>query len=66
MARRTCAISPLLTPGFGEKDLAIDELSKAAKIPSDVTYGQLRLHPYWDSLRGDARFEKVVASPAPK
>ncbi len=51
---------------LGEKDLAIDELSKAAKIPSDVTYGQLRLHPYWDSLRGDPRFEKVVASLAPK
>ena len=51
---------------LGEKDLAIDELSKAAKIPSDVTYGQLRLHPYWDSLRGEPRFEKVVASLAPK
>jgi TolB-like protein/class 3 adenylate cyclase/Tfp pilus assembly protein PilF len=51
---------------LGEKDLAIDELSKASKIPSDVTYGQLRLHPYWDSLRGDPRFEKIVASLAPR
>jgi serine/threonine-protein kinase len=51
---------------LGEKDLAIDELSKASKIPSDVTYGQLRLHPYWDSLRGDPRFEKLVASLAPR
>jgi len=26
----------------------------------------LRLHPYWDPLRGDPRFEKVVASLATK
>jgi tetratricopeptide (TPR) repeat protein len=51
---------------LGEKDLAIAELQKAASSPSDVTYGQLRLHPYWDPLRGDPRFEKIVASLAPK
>jgi TolB-like protein/Flp pilus assembly protein TadD len=50
----------------GEKDLALEQLSIAAKIPSDVSYGQLRLHPYWDPLRGDPRFEKIVASLAPK
>jgi hypothetical protein len=26
----------------------------------------LRLDPSWDSLRGDPRFEKIVASLAPK
>ena len=26
----------------------------------------LNLHPYWDPLRGDPRFEKIVASLAPK
>jgi hypothetical protein len=31
-----------------------------------VTYGYLRLHPFWDSLRGDPRFEAIVASLAPK
>jgi serine/threonine-protein kinase len=50
----------------GEKDLALEQLSIAAKIPSDVSYGQLRLHPYWDPLRGDPGFEKIVASLAPK
>jgi serine/threonine-protein kinase len=50
----------------GEKDQALEQLSIAAKIPSDVTYGQLYLHPYWDPLRGDPRFEKIVASLAPK
>src|SRR5439155_23302464 len=31
-----------------------------------LTYGQLKLLPQWDPLRGDPRFEKIVASLAPK
>ncbi len=50
----------------GEKDLAFEQLSVATHIPSHLSYGHLRLHPYWDSLRGDPRFEKIVASLAPK
>jgi len=50
----------------GQKDLAIKQLQRAATIPSAVNYGMLRLHPYWDELRGDPRFEQVVASLAPK
>jgi len=50
----------------GEKDLALQQLAVAASIPSELSYGQLRLHPYWDPLRGDPRFEKIVASLAPK
>jgi TolB-like protein/class 3 adenylate cyclase/Tfp pilus assembly protein PilF len=38
----------------GEKNLALDQLETVARIPSEVNYGQLRLHPYWDPLRGDA------------
>jgi len=49
----------------GEADQALEQLKRAATIPSEVTYGQLRLHPYWDALRGDPRFEKIVASLAP-
>jgi tetratricopeptide (TPR) repeat protein len=49
----------------GEIDLALEQLAKAAAIPSDVSYGQLRLHPFWDPLRGDPRFDKIVASLAP-
>jgi hypothetical protein len=30
------------------------------------SYGALKLLPYWDPLRGDPRFEKIVASLAPK
>jgi tetratricopeptide (TPR) repeat protein len=50
----------------GERDLAIEQLETLAKIPAGVTYGDLRLDPYWDPLRGDPRFEKIVASLAPK
>jgi tetratricopeptide (TPR) repeat protein len=44
----------------GEKDLAIKQLEELVRIPSPVSYGQLRLHPFWDPLRGDPRFEKLV------
>jgi hypothetical protein len=51
----------------GDKDRAIERLTEAAKLPgSHVTYGYLRLHPLWDPLRGDPRFEEIVASLAPK
>jgi TolB-like protein/class 3 adenylate cyclase/Tfp pilus assembly protein PilF len=50
----------------GEVDLALEQLSVAASIPSHLSYGRLRLHPYWDPLRGDPRFEKIVASLAPR
>jgi serine/threonine-protein kinase len=50
----------------GEKDLALKQLAEAAQRPSSLNYGSLRLHPDWDSLRGDPRFEKIVASLAPK
>ena len=49
----------------GEKELALAQLEQAARIPSEVNYGYLRLHPYWDPLRGEPRFEKIIASLAP-
>ena len=50
----------------GERDLAFKQLEVLAKIPCGVTYGDLRLNLFWDPLRGDPRFEKIVASLAPK
>jgi len=50
----------------GERDLAIEQLEIVSKIPTGPTYGMLRLDPVWDPLRGDPRFEKIVASLAPK
>ena len=49
-----------------EKDLALEQLAVSAKTPNGVTYGELKLDPKWDSLRGDPRFEKIVESLAPK
>jgi len=50
----------------GEKDLALKQLAEATHLPSTLNYGWVRLHPDWDPLRGDPRFEKIVASLAPK
>jgi TolB-like protein/Flp pilus assembly protein TadD len=51
----------------GDKDLALESLEQAVQLPSYTitTYGQLKLLPFWDPLRGDPRFEKTVASLAP-
>jgi serine/threonine-protein kinase len=51
---------------IGEKDLALQQLTVAIQNPSFISYGQLKLHPYWGALRGDRRFEKIVDSLAPK
>src|SRR5438094_2918782 len=50
----------------GEKELALQQLDILTRMPSAVTYGRLKLHPFWDPLHGDPRFEKIVASLAPK
>jgi hypothetical protein len=48
----------------GERDLAIEQLEALAKIPGGPSYGELRLSPVWDPLRGDPRFEKIIAESA--
>jgi serine/threonine-protein kinase len=50
----------------GEKDLACEQLAIAVRPPSPLNYGKLKLLPFWDPLRGDPRFEKIVAYLAPK
>jgi serine/threonine protein kinase/tetratricopeptide (TPR) repeat protein len=50
----------------GDKDLACEQLAIAVRPPSPLNYGNLKLLPFWDPLRGDPRFEKIVASLAPK
>src|SRR5438067_1536281 len=50
----------------GERELALEHLEVVARIPGGPSYGDLRLNPMWDPLRGDPRFEKIVASLAPK
>lgn len=55
----------IIAAWVGEKDLACEQLAKAVQLPGTISYGQLKLLPYWDPLRGDPRFEKIVASMAP-
>jgi hypothetical protein len=50
----------------GDKDLACEQLTIVTGQPSPISYGQLKLLPFWDPLRGDPRFEKVVSSLAPR
>ena len=50
----------------GNNDLAFEQLARASRLPSGVRYGELKLLPWWDPLRGDPRFENIVASLAPK
>src|SRR4051812_15517508 len=53
----------------GDKELALQQLEAGLRAPnasSMLSYGALKLFPVWDPLRGDPRFEKIVASLAPK
>ena len=50
----------------GVKEAALQQLKTSSELPVGISYGELRQSPDWDSLRGDPRFEKIVASLAPK
>jgi serine/threonine-protein kinase len=58
----------LIAAWVGEKDLACEYLAKAISLPAGSfdSYGALKLLPYWDPLRGESCFEKIVTSLAPK
>ncbi|MBA3385578.1 MAG: hypothetical protein H0T95_02965 [Chthoniobacterales bacterium] len=64
----------VIDAALGRKDEALGEGRRAMELlPVEKdsfngvhTYGQLKLLPYWDPLRGDPRFEAIVASLAPK
>jgi TolB-like protein/Tfp pilus assembly protein PilF len=53
----------------GDKELALQQLEAGLRAPAAsqmLSYGALKLLPFWDPLRGDPRFEEIVASLAPK
>ena len=60
------AYSAMIAAWVGDKDLACEQLAAAIRFPGALSYGQLKLLPFWDPLRGDPCFEKIVASLAPK
>ncbi|PYL24148.1 MAG: hypothetical protein DMF44_05970 [Verrucomicrobia bacterium] len=49
-----------------EADRAIEVLEKLVTMPGYTNYARLKLHPMWNPLRGDRRFQKIVNSLAPK
>ncbi|MBA3961959.1 MAG: protein kinase [Chthoniobacterales bacterium] len=50
----------------GDRGHALDQLSLLARIPGTTSYGDLLYSDSWDSLRGDPRFDKLIASLKPK
>ena len=50
----------------GENDLALEVMTSVAEPSMGFDYGNLKLDPVWDSIRGDPRFEKIVAALAPR
>ncbi len=57
----------IIAAWVGEKDLALEQLRLfASLLPAGPPYGPLKLDPMWDPLRGDPRFEELLASVAPK
>jgi TolB-like protein/Tfp pilus assembly protein PilF len=49
-----------------EPDRAVELLQKLVAMPGYTNYARLKLHPMWNPLRSDPRFEKIVNSLAPK
>jgi tetratricopeptide (TPR) repeat protein len=50
----------MIAAWVGDKDLACEQVAIAVRNPSDLSYGQLKLMPFWDPLRGDPRFAKLL------
>jgi tetratricopeptide (TPR) repeat protein len=50
----------------GESDRAFQTLAPMTKMPNGIFYGDLKRCPYWDPLRKDPRFDKLLAELAPK
>ena len=45
---------------INNKELAISE-AKRAKVPNGIFYGQLKRDTYWEPLRQDPRYDKLLA-----
>ena len=50
----------------GELGLAFETLNSLTNTPSGIHYGELKRDPYWEPLRRDPRFDKLLAELAPK
>jgi TolB-like protein/cytochrome c-type biogenesis protein CcmH/NrfG len=51
---------------FGDSDSAIAALPHLLEVPAGITPADLRFNPFWDPLRKDPRFQKLIAEPPSK
>ncbi len=51
---------------FGDLDSAIAALPHLLEVPSGLNRADLQLNPFWDPLRKDPRFAKLIAEPQSK
>jgi TolB-like protein/DNA-binding winged helix-turn-helix (wHTH) protein/Tfp pilus assembly protein PilF len=63
---RVIGVLAIIAAWVGDNDLACEQLAAVIHRRNEISYGELKLLPFWDPLRGDPRFEKIVASLAPK
>ena len=63
---RVIAVLANIAAWVGDNDLACQQLANVIHSRHEISYGELKLLPFWDPLRGDPCFEKIVASLAPK
>jgi hypothetical protein len=50
----------LIAAWVGDKGFAFEQLESIIRLPNNLSYGNLKLMPFWDPLRGDPRFEKLL------
>ena len=46
---------------FGDHDAAIAALPHLLEVPAGLTIANLKLDPFWDPLRKDPRFQKIIS-----
>ena len=63
---RVIGLLAIIAAWVGDNDLACEQLAVVVQRRNEISYGELKLLPFWDPLRGDPRFEQIVASLAPK
>jgi len=56
----------IIAAWVGDNETACQQLSVALSYANGPSYGELKLLPFWDPLRGEPCFETIIQSLAPK
>ena len=62
---RVIGVLAIIAAWIGDNDLACQQLAGVVRRRNEISYGELKLLPFWDPLRGEPCFEQIVASLAP-